>query len=92
MRRSLFRVLTLITLLAGATGHADINKWTTLGPEGGRGIYRVELPTPNIAYAVASSGFHRFSDGGAHWVHNDDEFTPFAHHRQSQLVSSAHDY
>lgn len=80
MRRSLFRTLTLITLLAGATAQAGINKWTALGPEGGGNIYRVELPAgaPNVAYAIASSGFHRSADGGAHWVHNDDEFTPLA--------------
>jgi uncharacterized repeat protein (TIGR01451 family) len=76
MRRSLFRVLTLITLLAGATAQAGINKWTTLGPEGGRNIYRVELPAPNVIYAGPcnrngcdrGAGVYKSTNGGDSWT------------------------
>jgi len=68
-----------VALLAhGAT--ADINSWTSIGPNGGR-VFRVvyNRSNPSIVYVLSQGGFGRSTDGGGTWkmVNTDLSGAPY---------------
>lgn len=63
------KILSIVCAFAFAgSAFAGVNEWTKIGPEGGQ-IYQIvyHRTTPSTMYAMASSGFHRSSDGGLTW-------------------------
>src|SRR3569833_1748767 len=59
---------------------ADLNSWTSLGPNGGR-VFRVAFNQvdPSIVYLVSLGGVRRSTDGGGTWqmIYTDLPYWPY---------------
>ena len=76
-RQLYFALLAALISFPGAG--APVNSWTPLGPDGGlMSQLAFHGTSANIVYALAASGFHRSTDGGAHWQQNPDGIAPSA--------------
>jgi len=73
-----FGALAAVTMAWGA--RADLNSWTSLGPNGGR-VFRVAFNQvdPSIVYLVSQGGFSRSTDGGVTWqmIYTDLPYWPY---------------
>src|SRR2546425_13250992 len=70
MRFVLLTVMASSAVLGTGSGAlwGGINKWTSLGPEGGSvGVLTVDPSNPSTIYAAGVSGLYKSTDGGASW-------------------------
>lgn len=72
--------IVLATTLMSYGAIADINSWTSIGPNGGR-VFRVAYnpSNPSIVYLLSQGGFSRSTDGGVTWqmIDTDIQSAPY---------------
>jgi len=72
--------IALAATMLALGANADMNAWTSIGPNGGRVFKVVYNPSnPSIVYLLSQGGFSRSTDGGVTWklIYSDLQNAPY---------------